>query len=249
MKLFFTTVLLIFASLQSQAQPQQCANAHHSNPSFMAVPDTIRDWHHLEEEPCFGNALCSDFTIPFNEIVNFAISPAFTGHFAIVTTGHPTTDQVALTVMSRYCDTVLAQKCLNYPIDTLKFRNTTSKFSLWYQSVHDTFIVTYTGYFVGGTPANFPLQCDLTTGTIDPQPTAYTYRVFDPIRGITSTATALQPVGLSIRSDGAKVLRQGVPDGLAMIAILFAVIYMAWPWLRGILGMPRETPHPDTDES
>lgn len=246
MKLLFTTILLVFAALQAQAQ--QCANAHHTNPPFLVVPDTIRDWQHLESTPCFGNALCSDFTNPFNEIVNFNISTNLVGHFAIISTGHPTTDQAALTVMSRDCDSVLAQKCLNYPIDTLKFRNTTSQFSLWYQSEFDTFQITYTGYFVGGTPANFPFICDPTTASTEPQPAAYTYRQFDPIRGTTAPASALQPVGLSIRSDGAKVMRQGVPDGLAMIAILLAILYMAWPWLRTILGMPRETPHPDTDE-
>ena len=42
MKLFFTTLLFIFAALRPQLQAQQCAPAHHVNPPFLVVPDTVR---------------------------------------------------------------------------------------------------------------------------------------------------------------------------------------------------------------
>lgn len=242
---------MIFAAMQPQLQAQQCAPAHHVNPPFLAVPDTVRDWHALEDHPCFGNTLCSDFTNPFNEIINFDISTALVGGFAVIVTGHPTTDQVALTIMSRDCDSVLAQKCLNWPIDTLQFANTTSKFSLWFQTVYDTIVVTYLGWMPTGSQImpSVPYPCDPTTATTHPQPQpTHTYTKFDPIRGTTSDASTDQPHGLSRRSDGQLVMRQGLPDGLCMLAILAFILRVSWPWLRSVLRMPAMAPHPDDED-
>ncbi len=246
---FFTTILLILA-MQLQAQTP-CAPAHHTNPPFLVVPDTIQDWH-PEEMPCFGNTICSDFSNPFAEIVNFNVSTALAGGFAIITTGHPTSDQTALTIMSRDCDTVLAQKCLDWPIDTLQFLNTTSQFSLWFECQYDTFQLTYTGWMPTGSQIQYGAAryCgDPSTATTQPIQQHHTYQKFDPMRGTTSAATTEQPQGLSLRSDGVLVLRQGVPDGLCMLAVLAFILRVSWPWMRSVLRMPATAPHPDDEDA
>jgi hypothetical protein len=138
---------------------------------------------------------------------------------------------VSAVFVNYQCDTVLSVQCDGVISDTAYFK-------LDYQPQCLVFFLVNTPdtlFVLPGPDTNFvqpqPYPCSVVA--IDPDyQHPLTYRQFDPIRGTTSEPSETQPQGMSLRSDGAKVLRQGLPDSLIIIFIMAWLLHWSWPWLK-----------------
>ena len=239
MKILRTTLLMMLLSLAAFGSlGAQCAAAHHTNPPILISEDTLMDF--MPFVYC-GHSPCSDHTVPHSEVVYFDI--AATGNFRIVIQNHSPISSIGAVAMNDLCDSSFASVCIasNYT-DTLFFTDSDGVFALMFTSVDPSSSITYRGNIGGPAVAMTPAPCFGATGTADPIKAILTYKSLDLLTGRQGDPQAAPPHGLSLRSDGVKVLSQGVPDGIVLIALAAFLIRLMFPTLKSIfvIRSPRE---------
>ena len=117
----------------------QCPNAHHSNSAMFTITDTVRNWIQVTDCPSIS---CAG-SMPYDEIVDFPANTSTIGYVQVNITNIDVALVTGLVVMNATCDTVLAQKCLHDPGDSVVFYNSVGKFSLWFMSSQTAAVLGY----------------------------------------------------------------------------------------------------------
>lgn len=186
---------LIFSALAAFTQCQPTA----TNPAFLVSTETLDDWQELGF--CFSTSCTNDPA--WSQVVAFRnLDPVLNGPLSFVI---QSPEAVFFTVTSTQCDTVFDARCIA-GVDTFSILNAGGNFNLILQSESQE-PVTLHG-FVGGQVITTPPQACNVTSTPDPIPQKYTYQAFEAAKGTLGKPTTNIPKGLSLRSDGAKVLNR-----------------------------------------
>lgn len=231
------TLILVLVALYGLAQ-SQCPPSV-TTPWVFNVPETLYGWSHAVHcftYPC-GNA--PQWTTARSNVFATALVGPVT---VVVSRSNPNNYTVVTAINRATCDTIYGTKCLN-PIDSLRFFNP-HEFTLWFETDDTTDTIVFVCKVSTGAaqPHTF---CDMVS-VVPTLAVVPTYRKFDPIRGTTSQPATEQPIGLSLRSDGVKVMRQGLPDGMALAFLTVLAMCSLWPTMRSLWRM--ET-NPDDDDA
>lgn len=210
---FFTVFVTAFC-----AGFAQCPTSHVAC-CPMAVPDSLTDWQ--------PRSACFSWTCGFNGLQDVADVPVdlvYSGWTRVAVWGYTTSADAEIVIMSRNCDSILGRKCLQYPADSLVFYNGAEAFTVWI-STHDTALSVFWTAQPTAATADIGWQCE-TVQTVQSLQQRLTYQAIDLMHGIISEPSETIPQGLSLRSDGIKVMRQGVTGGLSLLFAAFALAYI-----------------------
>lgn len=212
---------LLFFSVSANAQ---CPGSTMAGNDIFANANIVTTWTHLQE--CFAPPCVQVPSCDWDHVVQVLPDASFAGQnfrvYATIANG----GNLMITVMSRQCDTILGQGCPSTgALAFVDFHSTTESFAIWFQTESPTDTISFQ-CFVGGQGfavvqcAALPLQTSQQTRD------ALTYRALDLMHGTISEPSETIPQGLSLRSDGVKVMKQGVTGGLSLLFAAFALAYI-----------------------
>ena len=213
MKTRFVLLALIFSTLAAFSQCQPTV----TNPAFLVSSDTLDDWQ--EAGFCFTTACTNEPA--YSQVIAFQnLDEVLQGPLSFVI---QSAAGVSFTVTTAHCDTVHLSRCLS-GFDTVTIWNQTGNFNSVIQSEDVQPIVLHG--FIGSQVLGWNTDPCTVLGTGTQTRDALTYRALDLIHGTLSEPSETIPQGLSLRSDGVKVMRQGVTSGLSLLFAAFALAYI-----------------------
>ena len=221
MKTRLIFLALIFSTLAAFPQCQPTV----TNPAFLVSSDTLDDWQDVGF--CFTTA-CTNEPAHSQVIAFRNLDEVLQGPLSFVI---QSAAGVSLTVTTPHCDTVNLSRCLT-GFDTVTILNQTGNFNIVIQS-EDVQPVVLHG-FIGSQVSGWNADPCTVLGTGMQSRDVLTYRAIDLMHGTLSQPSETIPQGLSIRSDGMKVMRQGFPLGIIMLFAALGIGYIIFSvWRHG----------------
>ena len=198
---------------------------------IVANANTITTWTQLQE--CFAPPCVQVPACDWDHVVQAIPDASFAGQNFRVYATSANGSNLMITVMSRQCDTILGQGCPSTgSLAFVDFHSTTESFSIWFQTESPTDTIIFQ-CFAGGHGFS-SVQCASLPLHTQPQTRPMTYRALDLMHGTLSQPSETIPQGLSIRSDGMKVMRQGFPLGIIMLFAALGIGYIIFSvWRHG----------------
>ncbi len=212
MKTRLVFLALVFSTLAAFSQCQPTV----TNPAFLVSSDTLDDWQ--EVGFCFTTACTNEPA--YSQVIAFRnLDDVLQGPLSFVI---ESAAGVSFTVTTAHCDTVNLSRCLT-GFDTVTILNQTGNFNIVIQSedVQPVMLHGFIGSQVIGWIVD-PCTVLATENSIE----SMTYRALDLMHGTLSDPSETVPAGLSLRSDGIKVMRQGIEGGLTLLFAALALGYI-----------------------
>lgn len=216
-------ILLFTLLIFSVSANAQCPGSTMAGNDIFANTNIITTWAQLQE--CFAPPCVQVPACDWGHVVQAIPDASFAGQNFRVYATSANGSNLMITVMSRQCDTILGQGCPSTgALAFVDFHSTTESFSIWFQTESPTDTISFQ-CFAGGQGFS-AAQCAALPLQTQPQTRPITYRAIDLMHGTLSQPSETIPHGLSLRSNGMKVIKQGVTGGLSLLFVAFAIAYI-----------------------